>query len=101
MATTDFSPSDILRPSRLAKQAVEKAGSVDSKKIGKVLATAEFDTVKGMGRFREDHQLQGDYQAFLVKGKPASERKNKYDVFEILGVYGGEKALPPLKSLGY
>jgi branched-chain amino acid transport system substrate-binding protein len=82
-------------------QATEKAGSVDGKKVGKVLATETFNTVKGDASFRADHQLQGKYLAFFVKGKAASQKKNKYDVFEILGAYGGDKALPPLKSLGY
>ncbi len=82
-------------------QAVVKAGSVDYKKVGKVLSTATFKTLKGDNRFREDHQIEGKYQAFFVKGKPADKRKNKYDVFEVLGAYGGDKALPPLKDLGY
>jgi ABC-type branched-subunit amino acid transport system substrate-binding protein len=82
-------------------QATEKAGSVEGKKVGEVLSTATFNTVKGDAAFREDHQLQGKYLAFLVKGKPASAKKNKYDVFDVLGAYGGDKALPPLKMLGY
>jgi branched-chain amino acid transport system substrate-binding protein len=82
-------------------QAVEKAKSVDPQKIGKVLAESTFDTVKGPAKFRIDHQLTGDSLAFLVKGKKASEKKEKWDVFKVLGVYGGDKALPPLKNLGY
>jgi branched-chain amino acid transport system substrate-binding protein len=82
-------------------QATQKAGSVDGKKVGKVLGTATFNTVKGDASFRADHQLQGKYLAFFVKGKAASQKKSKYDVFEVLGAYGGDKALPPLKSLGY
>ena len=82
-------------------QAVQKAGSVDSQMVGKVLATETFNTVKGDASFREDHQLQGKYLAFFVKGKAPGEKKNKYDVFEVLGAYGGDKALPPLKTLGY
>ena len=82
-------------------QAVLQAGSVDPEKIGKVLATAKFKTLKGDNNFREDHQIEGKYQAFFVKGKPANKRKNKYDVFEVIGAYGGDKALPPLKDLGY
>ena len=82
-------------------QAVQKAGSIDGKKVGEVLATATFNTVKGDASFRKDHQPQGKYLAFFVKGKPASAKKNKYDVFEVLGAYGGDKALPPLQSLGY
>lgn len=82
-------------------QAFEKAGSVDYKKVGKVLGSATFDTVKGPAKFRIDHQLTGKYLAFLVKGKKASEKKDKYDVFKVLGAYGGDKALPPLERLGY
>jgi len=82
-------------------QAVEKAKSVDPKKIGDVLATSTFDTVRGPAKFRIDHQLTGDNLAFMVKGKKKSEQKEKWDVFKVLGVYGGDKALPPLKDLGY
>jgi len=82
-------------------QAVEKAGSVDYKKVGKAFATETFDTVKGPAKFRVDHQMTGDYLAFLVKGKKASEKKGKFDVFKVLGAYGGDKALPPLERLGY
>jgi len=82
-------------------QAVQKAGSVEGKKVGEALGKATFNTVKGEASFREDHELQGKYLAFFVKGKAASAQKDKYDVFEVLGAYGGDKALPPLKSLGY
>jgi len=82
-------------------QALEKAGSVDSKKVGALLGSETFMTTKGPAKFRIDHQLTGDALALLVKGKSASEKKNKYDVFKVLGAYGGEKSLPPLKMLGY
>jgi branched-chain amino acid transport system substrate-binding protein len=82
-------------------QAIQKAGSVDSKKIGEVLAKETFTTAKGPGKFRADHQLVGDHLAFFVKGKAAAEKKNKYDVFKVIGAYGGDKALPPLSMLGY
>lgn len=82
-------------------QALEKAGSVDSKKVGAVLSSATFSTTKGPAKFRVDHQLTGDALALLVKGKAPGEKKDKYDVFKVLGAYGGEKALPPLKMLGY
>jgi ABC-type branched-subunit amino acid transport system substrate-binding protein len=82
-------------------QALEKAGSVDSKKVGAVLAKETFNTAKGPATFRIDHQLTGDYLAFFVRGKKASEKQNQYDVFNVLGAYGGDKALPPLSMLGY
>jgi len=82
-------------------QAVEKAGSVNYKKVGKVLGTIKFETVKGPSWFRIDHQMTGKYLAFLVKGKKPSDKKDKYDVYKVIGAYGGDMALPPLKSLGY
>ncbi len=94
-AVLAYTASDVLL------KAIEQAGSVDGNKVGKVLATAKFETVKGVSWFREDHQLEGEYLAFFVKGKPASEKKSKYDVFEVLGAYGGPSALPNLKDLGY
>jgi branched-chain amino acid transport system substrate-binding protein len=82
-------------------QGLEKAGSVDSKKVGAVLAEGEFTSVKGPAKFRMDHQLTGKYLALFVKGKKANEKKDQYDVFNVIGAYGGEKALPPLSMLGY
>jgi branched-chain amino acid transport system substrate-binding protein len=82
-------------------QALEKAGSVDSKKVGAIIGKDTWTSLKGPARFRIDHELTGKYLALLVKGKAASERKDKYDVFKVLGAYGGDKALPPLKMLGY
>jgi len=35
----------------------------------------------------------------FVKGKKAAEKKNQYDVFKVIGAYGGDKALPPLSML--
>ena len=94
-AVLAYTASDVLL------KAIEQAGSVDGAKVGKVLANAKFETVKGVSWFREDHQLEGEYLAFFVKGKAASEKKSKYDVFEVLGAYGGPSALPKLSDLGY
>jgi ABC-type branched-subunit amino acid transport system substrate-binding protein len=82
-------------------QALEKAGTVDSKKVGELIGKETWNALKGPAKFRVDHQLTGQYLALLVKGKKASEKKDKYDVFKVLGAYGGDKALPPLTMLGY
>jgi branched-chain amino acid transport system substrate-binding protein len=82
-------------------QALEKAGTVDSKKVGELIGKETWQALKGPAKFRIDHQLTGQYLAFLVKGKKAGEKKDKYDVFKVLGAYGGDKALPPLSMLGY
>jgi ABC-type branched-subunit amino acid transport system substrate-binding protein len=82
-------------------QALEKAGTVDSKKVGELIGKETWQALKGPAKFRIDHELTGQYLAFLVRGKKASEKKDKSDVFKVLGAYGGDKALPPLSMLGY
>ncbi|MFV2081228.1 MAG: ABC transporter substrate-binding protein [bacterium] len=82
-------------------QAVEKAGSFDNDKISKVLKNSKFQTIKGEVYFREDQQMVSKYLAFLVKGKSSAAKKGKWDVFEVVGYFGGDQALPSLKSLGY
>jgi hypothetical protein len=74
---------------------------VDSKKVGELIGKETWQALKGPAKFRIDHELTGQYLAFLVRGKKASEKKDKYDVFKVLGAYGGDKALPPLSMLGY
>lgn len=82
-------------------EAAEKAGSFDPVKIAEVIKGSTFDTVKGKVSFREDQQLVGDYLAFIVKGKSKSEMKDQHDVWKVIGSFGGDSALPSLKSLGY
>ena len=82
-------------------QSVEKAGSFETKEISNVLSSSKFQTIKGEVYFREDHQMVSKYLAFLVKGKSPAAKKGKWDVFEVVGYFGGDQSLPSLKSLGY
>jgi ABC-type branched-subunit amino acid transport system substrate-binding protein len=86
---------------KILLQATEAAGSFDTVKVAAVLDTKTFDTIKGPMKFRADHQLLGDYLAFMVKGKAPSEMKDKNDFFKVEGYFGGESAMPSLESLGY
>ncbi|MFP4432785.1 MAG: ABC transporter substrate-binding protein [Spirochaetaceae bacterium] len=86
---------------RVMFQAVEEAGSFDVDAVSNVLATKTFETVKGETYFREDHQMVGDYLAFIVKGKNPDNAGGEWDVFEVMGYFGGDAALPSLESLGY
>lgn len=79
--------------------AVERAGTFDVAAVSKVLATQEFSTLKGLARFREDHELVNDYLAFMVSGKASGS--SEWDLFKVEGSYGGDKALPSLSILGY
>ncbi len=83
-------------------KGVEKAGSFDAKKVSKaIMESKDLTCVKGPVYFREDHEMVSKYAAFLVKGKEPKEKKGKWDLFKVEGYFGGEPALPSLKSLGF
>jgi branched-chain amino acid transport system substrate-binding protein len=86
-----------------AVRAMELAHSVDGTAMAKALmANPKFNSVKGQGVWRADHQPVFKYGAYVVVGKSASERKDKkWDLVKIIGSYSGEDYLPPLSSLGY
>lgn len=81
----------------------EAAKSYDPLKVAAALKAnkGEFNTVKGPARWRQDQSAEFKHAAFLVKGKGASERKNEWDLFTVMGSVGGESVMPTLKSLGY
>lgn len=81
----------------------EHAKSFDAEKVSAALMAdgGKFDSVKGPAKWREDHQADFKYAAFLVKGKGAAEQKNEWDLFTVEGAMGGNEVLPPLKELGY
>ncbi|MDP2853291.1 MAG: ABC transporter substrate-binding protein [Smithellaceae bacterium] len=86
-----------------AVRAMELAQSVDGKAMAKALmANPKFNSMKGQGVWRADHQPVFKYGAYVVIGKGASERKDKkWDLVKIIGAYSGEDYLPPLSTLGY
>ena len=88
---------------REAVRAMELAQSVDGKAMAKALmANPKFNSMKGQGVWRADHQPVFKYGAYVVIGKGASERKDKkWDLVKIIGAYTGEDYLPTLSSLGY
>ncbi|MDC7227666.1 MAG: ABC transporter substrate-binding protein [Spirochaetales bacterium] len=82
-------------------EAVEEAGSFATEDVAAVLDTKTFDTIKGPMSFREDHELLGDYLAFIVKGKAPEEMSSDDDFWHVEGYFGGDSAMPSLESLGY
>ena len=82
----------------------ELSKSFDPLKSAAAILTngGNFNTnVKGSARWRQDHAAEYKYAAFLVKGKGASEQKNEWDLFSVIGSAGGDQVMPSLKSLGY
>lgn len=86
-----------------AVRGMELANSTDGKAIAKALmAKPTFNSMKGAGTWRADHQPLFKYGAYVTIGKGAKERKNaKWDLVKIIGAYTGEDYLPNLKTLGY
>ena len=66
-----------------------------------IMAHPTFESMKGKGTWRIDHQPIFKYNAFVVVGKSAAERQGKWDLVKVIGAYTGEDYLPSLKSLGY
>ena len=81
----------------------EEAKSFDPLKVAAVMRAQDgkFNTLKGPAHWREDHAAEYKYAAFLVKGKGAKDRKNEWDLFNVINGLGGEEVMPNLKSLGY
>ena len=86
-----------------ALHAIELAQSTDAVTASAALMRSpKFDSMKGPGTWRDDHQPLFKYGAFVVQGKGAAERKDvKWDLVKVIGVYTGEDYLPPLSTLGY
>lgn len=86
-----------------ALRAITLAQSVDPKAISKALmSNPKFDSMKGPGVWRADHQPMFKYGAYVVVGKGEKDRKDKkWDLVSIVGAYEGEDYLQDLKTLGY
>ena len=66
-----------------------------------ILDNPTFASMKGEGTWRQDHEPIFKYNAFVVIGKGAKDRKNKWDLVKVIDAYTGEDYLPSLKMLGY
>jgi branched-chain amino acid transport system substrate-binding protein len=85
-----------------ALRSLSLAQSNDPEKMAAaVMANPSFDSMKGTGTWRADHQPIFKYNAFVVKGKGPKDRKDKWDLVEVIGAYTGADYLPSLKMLGY
>lgn len=78
-------------------QTVEPAAVADA-----LMKSPKFNSMKGPGTWRADHQPIFKYGAFVVVGKGPKERKDpKWDLVRIVDSYTGEDYLPDLVGLGY
>lgn len=86
-----------------ALRGLSLAQSNDPAAVSKaIMANPTFDSMKGKGVWRADHQPIFKYNAFVVVGKGAAERKDqKWDLVKVIDSYTGEDYLPPLGMLNY
>jgi branched-chain amino acid transport system substrate-binding protein len=86
-----------------ALRAVSLAGSTKPDAVAKALmANPSFDSMKGKGTWRVDHEPVFKYNAFVVVGKAAKARQgDKWDLVKVVGAFTKEDYLPSLKMLGY
>lgn len=86
-----------------ALRGLSTAQSNDPEAVAKaIMANPTFDSMKGKGTWRVDHQPAFKYNAFVVVGKSAAERKDqKWDLVKVIDAYTGEDYLPSLDKLGY
>jgi len=86
-----------------ALRAVSLAGSANPDAVAKALmANPSFDSMKGKGTWRVDHEPVFKYNAFVVVGKAAKARQgDKWDLVKVVGAFTKEDYLPSLKMLGY
>lgn len=81
---------------------VQKAGSFSADAVAHALAQdRKFQSVKGAGVWRVDHEPIYKNAGFLVRGKKPQNRTSKWDLFDVVGAQGGESVFPSLQSLGY
>jgi branched-chain amino acid transport system substrate-binding protein len=85
-----------------ALRAVSLAGSTAPDAVAKALmANPVFDSMKGKGTWRIDHEPVFKYNALVVIGKSARARQDKWDLVKVVGAFTKEDYLPSLKMLGY
>ena len=85
-----------------ALRGLSLARTNDPKAVAKAIVdNPTFESMKGQGSWRQDHEPIFKYNAFVVIGKGAKDRKNKWDLVKVIDAYTGEDYLPSLKTLGY
>jgi len=86
-----------------AVRAIEVANSTNPDDIAAAIKKSpNFDSVRGPGVWRVDHQPLFKYGAFIVVGKSEKERVDKkWDIVKVIGAYTGEDYIPAVSTFGY
>ncbi|MCK4791416.1 MAG: ABC transporter substrate-binding protein [Desulfobacteraceae bacterium] len=83
-------------------RGVELANSLEPGKVYQALMDSpNFMSVKGPAEWRIDGRVAYKYAKFIADGKPAKERRDKWDVAKVVDIYMGEELCLPLKEMGW
>lgn len=78
------------------------SGSMEPGKVYEALMSSpEFMSVKGPAAWRIDGRVSYKYAKFIADGKPAKDRRDKWDVAKVVDIYMGEELCLPLKEMGW
>ncbi len=83
-------------------RGIALANSLEPGQIYKALMNKpDFMSVKGPAKWRIDGRPDYRYAKFIVNGKGPKERKDKWDIANVVDVYTGEELCLPLKEMGW
>ncbi len=83
-------------------RGIALANSLEPDQIYKALLNKpDFMSVKGPAKWRVDGRPDYKYAKFIVNGKGPKERKDKWDIANVVDVYTGEELCLPLKEMGW
>jgi branched-chain amino acid transport system substrate-binding protein len=83
-------------------RGISLSNSVEPGKVYQALMNSpQFMSVKGPASWRKDGRVDYKYAKFIADGKPAKERKDKWDVVKVVDVYMGKELCLPLEEMGW
>ena len=83
-------------------RGIELSNSLEPKKVYEALLdNPEFMSVKGPATWRIDGRPEYKYAIWMVDGKPAGVRRDKWDVGKVVEGYTGEELCLSLEEMGW
>ena len=83
-------------------RGVDLANSLEPGKVYQALMdNPSFLSVKGPAKWRFDGRPEYEYAMFMADGKPAKERRDKWDVAKVVDIYMGQELCLPLQEMGW
>lgn len=83
-------------------RGIELAQSTDPAKVYQALMdNPDFMSLKGPAKWRIDGRPFYKYAKFIMDGKSAKEKRDKWDMCQLVDVYMGAEMCLPLKEMGW